>query len=143
MNSHLAVAVEDLAAERAPGLVADEEHRALRPADGLRKWCLTRPAVHMPEVAMMIAGPLRLLIALDCSTVRTVERPGKLNTGSPASTCRIVAGSKQSRWRRKTSVTSAAIGLSKKTGTLGIRLRGAAAQDNRSAPAPARWRRSE
>ena len=41
------------------------------------KWCLMRPAVHMPEVAMMTAGPLRLLIALDCSTVRTVVSPGK------------------------------------------------------------------
>ena len=71
---------------------------------------------------MMTAGWFESLIALDCSTVSMVFSPGKPSSESPASRRRFICGSKHSRWRRKTSVTSAAMGLSRKTGMLGIRL---------------------
>ena len=77
-----------------------------------------RPAVHMPEVAMMTAGPFMPLMAIDSSTVRTTRSEGNFSSAAVGGISRASA-SKHSRWRRKTSFTSAAIGLSRNTGTCG------------------------
>ena len=120
VDADLAVAVEDLPAQRALRLVADEQDRALGPPMCWARWCLMRPAVHMPEVDMMMHGPLKLLIAFDSSWLRTTLSAGNLNSDRPAASISSASASKQSRWSRKTSFTSAAIGLSRNTGISGI-----------------------
>lgn len=42
-----------------------------------RRWCLIRPAVHMPELDIMIAGPGTPLMAFEASAVCTSWNPGK------------------------------------------------------------------
>ena len=85
-----------------------------------------RPAVHMPEVAMMTAGPFIALMAIDSCTVRTTRSEGNFSSDPPSATICSASASKHSRWRRNTSFTSAAIGLSRNTGICG-NLPGAAA----------------
>ena len=51
--------------------------------------------------------------------MRTICKPGKPSGESPAAIICAVSSSKHSRWRRKTSVTSAAMGLSRNTGSEG------------------------
>ena len=51
----------------------------------LRRWCLMRPASHMPEADMMMAPPRIVLIAFDSSTASTMRKRGSLNSSSALS----------------------------------------------------------
>ena len=121
VDADLAVAVEDLPAQRALRLVADEEDRARRVADVLGQVVLDAAGRtharggHDDRRALQVVDRLRLLHAADHPQRRETS-----SSDSPAATISSASASKHSRWRRKTSVTSAAIGLSRNTGTSGI-----------------------
>ena len=74
-------------------------------------------AIDAASVAMMMQDPFTSLTALDSSDVRVYLSPGKRRIEPPSWTIRWASALNRLRYLRKTSLTSAAIGLSMNTGT--------------------------
>jgi hypothetical protein len=85
--------VHEAAAERARGLVADDEHRRLRAAEVVAQMVQDAAPEHIPPPAMIRQGPAALARARDSSAlaqVRTVSSPRR---SSPDSSMALASAS--------------------------------------------------